>query len=137
MAVAFAHVSKNFKDVQSAAQSVQGVTMKNVTQAEAGDWWESKRKIAVFYGDSDLIDAAYEEIRRTGHYVNEFQRHLSGWPDKIPRPRRATEDRTMKDLLQDLEEAKGGDVDMIEARVGKVYPERYDVCRNRWTLIER
>lgn len=142
MAVTFAYLGAgDWKAMRSVAQTGTGVTMANVVQAKAGDCWQPNRKIAWFQGDLGRIEEAYEALRHAGYYVNEFQRHPHGW-DKVPKPCGSAEERTMKDLLQNLEEAKGGDVEALvkqlaaaQERLVDAIEKAHAASEDAWTII--
>jgi len=137
--ILFAHAHGDVRSVLSVLRA--HVRAETVQQKDSAGWHKPHYTIVKLNGDEGEIDAALAAAQQVGG-VAEFQRHnvfIPGGPiAKAPR----AEERSMKNLLQDLEEAKGGDAESLvrkladaQSRMVDAIDKAQDVVSAQWDVV--
>ena len=108
--IAFAYVHRDVPTVLSVLRA-HGMRVTTVKKADSAGWHRSGYTIAKLDGDAGAMEAALDAAMQVGG-VDVFQRHNVFMPGG-PIAKAPAEERAMKDLLQDLEEGKGGDAESL------------------------
>ena len=122
--IAFAHIHRDVPTVLSVLRA-NGMRVKTIKKADSAGWAKPGYTIAKLDGDEGMMEIALDAARQVGG-ADVFQSHkvwIPGGPiAKAPN----TEERAMKNLLRDLEEAKGGDAESLVRKLADAQSRMVD-----------
>jgi hypothetical protein len=137
MAVAFVRVRGDAISVRRALAGVLGADrVQSVHKKDAAGHARPGNAILKLEGTADEIEEAREVALASvsGAGIEVFQRH-NVWIPGGPMARPTTEERPMKDLLANLEEAKGGDAESLVKKLADAQGRMVDAIDKAQAVV--